>query len=153
MSETSRTAEWWDRWFLGLAEYIATASKDPSTKVGAVIIDKARRIISTGYNGLSRKNKDTAERLHNRELKYKMIIHAEKNAILFAHGSLEGCTLYTWPFMPCSGCASFVSQSGITRVVSPFSDNPRWIDDFKLSEELFQDAGIELVIMNCHPDF
>ncbi|NCA14162.1 MAG: hypothetical protein EBS89_08535, partial [Proteobacteria bacterium] len=74
----------WDRWFLGLAHYVSTASKDPSTKVGAVIVDAERRVVSVGYNGLPRGVEDSEERLHNREVKYKMIIHAERNAILFA---------------------------------------------------------------------
>ena len=143
----SRGVEWWDRWFLGLAEYIATASKDPSTKVGAVIVDSDRRIISSGYNGLPKGVEDSDERLNNRELKYKMIIHGERNALLFADRSVKGCCLYTYPFMPCAACASMVIQSGINRVVAPFSDNPRWVDDFKLTEKLFEEAKVELVLL------
>jgi dCMP deaminase len=139
-----RGQEWWDNWFLGLAQYISTASKDPSTKVGAVIVDSDRRVISVGYNGFAKGVKDTDERLNNRELKYKMIVHGEMNAIIFAERSLQGCTLYTYPFMPCSRCASMVIQAGITRVVAPKSDNPRWIEDFKLSEEMFAEAGTEV---------
>lgn len=143
----SRGIEWWDQWFLDLAEYISTASKDPSTKVGAVIIDKDRRIISTGYNGLPRGVEDTEERLQNRDLKYKMIIHGERNALLFANRSVKDCILYTWPFMPCAACASMVIQSGITRVVAPLSDNPRWVEEFKLTEQLFREASVELVLL------
>jgi len=139
-----RGQEWWDNWFLGLAQYISTASKDPSTKVGAVIVDSDRRVISVGYNGFAKGVKDTDERLNNRELKYKMIVHGEMNAIIFAERSLQGCTLYTYPFMPCSRCASMVIQAGIPRVVAPKSDNPRWIEDFKLSEEMFAEAGTEV---------
>lgn len=142
----SRDENYWDRWFLGLAEYISTASKDPSTQVGAVIKDEKNRIVSMGYNGLPRGVKDTLERLHNRELKYKVIVHAERNALLFAEQALDGCTIYTHPFAPCTVCAGLIIQSGITRVVSWENDNPRWIEDIKLSAELFKEAGVEFVL-------
>lgn len=137
----------WDRRFLGLAEYISQWSKDPSTKVGAVITDSRNCVVSMGYNGLPIGVEDADERLNNRDLKYKLIVHGERNAMLFAGRSIVGCTLFTWPFMPCSVCASMVIQSGITRVVSFYSDNPRWVEDFKLSTELFAEAGVELVLL------
>lgn len=150
----SRGIEWWDRWFLGMAEYISTASKDPSTKVGAVITDPQRRVVSTGYNGLPQGVEDTDERLNNRELKYKLIVHGERNALLFAERSVKGCTLYTWPFMPCAACASMIIQSGIKRVVAPYSENPRWAEEFKLASELFSEAGVKLVLLYLlHGDF
>lgn len=142
-----RNQEWWDRWYLGMAEYVSTASKDPSTKVGAIIVDSERRIVSCGYNGLPKGVEDTDERLNNRDLKYKLIIHGERNALLFANRSVDGCTLYTWPFMPCAACASMVIQKGISRVVAPYSENPRWTDEFKLSKELFFEANVELVLI------
>jgi dCMP deaminase len=58
---------WWDVWFLGLAKYVSTASKDPGTKTGAVIVDDKRRIVSVGYNGLPRNVEDSPDRLENRE--------------------------------------------------------------------------------------
>jgi dCMP deaminase len=138
----------WDNWFLGLADYIATASKDPSTKVGAVIIDQDKRIVSMGYNGFPRGIEDSDERLNNRDVKYKMIIHAEANAILFATKSLENCTLYTTPIMPCAACASMIIQKGIKRVVSTYSENSRWIEQFKLSEKIFAEAGVGLTLIH-----
>ena len=139
--------EKWDRRFLALAEHIAQWSKDPSTKAGSVIVDADNRVVSVGYNGLPRGIRDTPERLENREVKYKIIVHAERNAILIARRSVAGCTLYVWPFMPCATCASEVVQAGIVRVVAPPSDNPRWIDDFRLSQELFQEAGVSLLLL------
>ena len=138
----------WDSWFIGLADYIATASKDPSTKVGAVIVDKDRRLVSMGYNGFAKGVCDSDERLNNREIKYKMVIHAEANAILFANKSLEDCTLYTTPIMPCAACASMIIQKGIKRVVSPYSENPRWIEQFELSKKLFLESGVELNLIH-----
>ena len=134
----------WNKWFLGLAEYISTASKDPSTKVGAVIVDDDRRVVSTGYNGFPRGIQETEERLNNRDLKYSIIVHAERNALLFARGSVKGCTIYTYPMMPCSVCASMIIQSGIKKVVSPNSDNPRWKDHIELSLVLFRESGVEV---------
>lgn len=137
----------WDRRFLDLAKFISSWSKDKSTKVGAVIIDDKRRIVSTGYNGLPTSVKDTDERLDDRDLKLKIMVHAEHNAVLFAGRSVEDCTLYTWPFMPCSNCGSMIIQAGIKRVVAPYSDNPRWAESFKLCEQIFKEADIELVLL------
>ena len=137
----------WNFWFIGLAKYVASASKDPSTKVGAVIADKDRRVVSLGYNGLPRGVEDSHERLNDRNLKYKMIVHAERNALLFARGSVQGCTIYTWPMMPCATCCSMIIQAGIVRVVAPISDNPRWQEDMEISKKLFQEAGVEMVLL------
>lgn len=137
----------WDKWLIGLAEYISTASKDPSTKVGAVIVDSDRRVVSVGYNGLPRGVEDSEERLNNREIKYRMILHAERNALLFSQRSLVGCIMYVYPMMPCASCASMIIQSGIKKVVAPYNDNPRWVDDFELSKQLFKEAGVELFLI------
>jgi dCMP deaminase len=138
----------WNKWLIGLAEYVSTASKDPSTKVGAVIVDEDRRIVSLGYNGLPRGVEDSDDRLNNRELKYKLILHAERNALLFARGSIKGCTIYVYPMMPCATCASMIIQSGIKKVVAPHNENPRWQEDFKLTQQLFKEAGVELLILD-----
>ena len=140
----SRGIEWWDHWFLGMSEYVSTASKDPSTKVGAVIVDKNRRVVSVGYNGLPQKIKDLSERLNNRELKIRTIIHGEINALLFANSSVEGCTLYTFPFMPCGQCCSMFIQAGIGRIVSLLSTNERWVRDFEITQGLCKEAQVEL---------
>ena len=124
------------------------ASKDPSTKVGAVIIDADRRVVSVGYNGLPRGVEDSDERLNNRDIKYKIIIHAERNAILFAQKSLKDCTLYVFPMMPCASCASMVIQSGIKRVVAPVSNNPRWQQDIDISMQLFKEANVEVCLLD-----
>lgn len=137
----------WNRRFIELAQHISTWSKDPSTQTGAVIVDPNNRIISVGYNGLPVGVEDLPERLENRDIKYKMIVHCERNAMLFARCSLEGYTLYTWPFMSCSVCAGMVIQSGIKRCVAPISKNPRWVADFELSTRMFQEAGVEVVLL------
>jgi dCMP deaminase len=75
-------------WALGMAVHVAKLSKDPSTKVGAVILDSKRRIVSGGYNGFPRGVEDSDERLNNRETKLRMTIHAERNALSFATAQL-----------------------------------------------------------------
>lgn len=137
----------WDKRFIGLAKYISSFSKDPSTKVGAVIFDDDYRVFSIGYNGFAKNVEDSEERLNNRELKYKMVLHAEINAILFAVRTLKNASLATWPFMSCSSCSSAIIQVGIKRCIAPFSDNPRWKADFELSHQMFKEAGVEVELL------
>jgi dCMP deaminase len=137
----------WHKRFLDLAQHISQWSKDPSTQVGAVIVDDTKRIISTGYNGFPMNVNDSMERLNDRNIKYEMIVHGEINAIVFARQNLTNTTLYTYPFMPCSRCASIIIQSGIKTVVAPFNNNPRWIESFKLTETLFKESNVELILL------
>lgn len=138
----------WDKRFVELARLVASWSLDPSTKTGAVITDPKRRVLSVGYNGLAQGVEDLPERYNNREIKYKIIVHCERNALLFARGPVEGCTLYTWPFMSCSTCAAMVIQAGIKRCVAPFSDNERWVAEFELSKQMFKEAGVEVELLD-----
>ena len=135
----------WDNRFLDMAKLVSTWSKDPSTKVGAVIVDSSHRLISVGYNGFPQHITDN-ERLLDREKKYDIIVHAEVNAILFANKKVNGCTLYTWPFQPCPRCAGLIIQSGISRVVSVRNRNPRWVDDFITAKQLLLEASVKLDI-------
>jgi dCMP deaminase len=140
------TGRKWDDKFLGLAREVSTWSKDPSTKVGAVIVDANCRVVSLGYNGFPSYIEDTEERLNNRELKLRYTVHAEINAILQARQSVKGCTLYTVPFMPCANCALQVIQAGIDVVIAPEAtpeQEARWGESFKLTRALFEEAGVE----------
>lgn len=139
----------WDARFLSLAAHIADWSKDPSTRCGAVIVDPDRQIVSVGYNGFARGVEDTPERLAVREVKYRLVVHAERNALLFAGRKLTGCTLYTHPFGTCASCAAMVIQSGISRVVSRFSDNPRWLEEWRHAAAQYAEAG---VAWDVYPD-
>ena len=133
----------WDLRFLDMSQLISSWSKDPSTQVGAVIVDSNNRVVSVGYNGFPQGISDD-NRLDNRETKYKMIIHAECNALLFAQRPLEGCTIYTYPFMPCPTCASMIIQSGISSVVSYINKDERWEKEFKLSRQILKEADVLL---------
>lgn len=139
-----------DKWmqrYLNLAEHIAGWSKDPSTKVGAVIVSNSNHIVSLGYNGLPRGVMDFPYRYTDRDTKYKMILHAERNAIIFAEKSLLNCTIYTWPMPPCAACASMIVQTGIKNVVAPEQIPERWHDDFLLSREIYTESGIKLWLL------
>lgn len=140
----------WDEWFISLAYAIANKSKDPSTKVGALIIRPDRTIAAAGYNGFPRSIADTEERLNNRPIKYSLIIHAEMNAVLTARENLSGYTLYTVPFMPCDRCFVHMLQAGITRFVFPKAtadQESRWGDAFNTVRLLAEEAKVELVEM------
>jgi len=136
----------WGARFLGLAEHIAGWSKDPSTKVGAVIVDPDHRIVSLGFNGAPRGVEDREDRLHDRPIKYQTTVHAEMNAILFARRGLVGCALYTWPLPPCAHCAGAIIQSGLSHVVSP-QPSERWVESCSIAAEMFAEAGVDLFLV------
>ena len=134
----------WDERFLTLASDVAGWSKDPSTQVGAVIVDTECRVLSLGYNGFPRGIDDSVERLGNRETKYSLIVHAEANAILNAPASsvLEGATIYV-THAPCAECAKTIIQAGIERVV--YSERlVNWGDSQGLALELFDEVGMSV---------
>lgn len=138
----------WHKRFMDLAELISTWSKDPSTKVGAVIVDKNRRIISTGYNGFAVGVDDNEERLIDRTLKYPLTLHAEENALSFAKQNLEGCILYVYGLTPCAHCASLIIQSGIKEVYTyKHEENDRWKDSFELTKQIFNEANVKLTYL------
>jgi dCMP deaminase len=142
-SKATRQAKW-DARYLELAKHVAQWSKDPSTKTGAVIVAPHGGVVGLGYNGFAKGVEDSPERWNDRETKYKIVVHCERNAMLFAQRDLTGSTLYTWPFMSCGPCAGMVIQAGIKRCVAPFNDNPRWQADFALTMQMFKEAGVVL---------
>jgi len=123
---------------------VASKSKDPGACVGAVIVDRDRRVVSTGYNGFPR---GIPERYDDKEEKLRKTIHAEVNAILFARRDIFGMTLYV-THHPCGPCAAVIVQSGVSRVVCYQGDlSERWVDHMRSARELFRDAGIEFDIV------
>ena len=141
--------EKWTRRFLSLAQHVASWSKDPSTKTGAVITAPDNMIISLGYNGFPKGVRDDPSDYANRSTKYERIIHSEVNAVLAARRDLTGCSLYCWPLMPCSRCATVIIQSGISLVVFPYSEDTEVLKRFEVSHEhsvdMMTDAGITLI--------
>ena len=149
--EVKHGAEWWDGFYVGLAKYMSTASKDPSTKCGTSIIRPDNTVASLGYNGFPRGIKDRVEWLNNREEKYKRVIHGEMNALLNAREPLVGYTLYTYPG-PCSceRCTVHIIQAGIKKIVAPLADPihaERWAESIAVSKELYKEAGVEVKVI------
>ena len=140
----------WDLRFLELAKSLSNWSKDPSTKVGAVAV-KDRRILGTGYNGLPHGISDLPGRLLDRQEKLLRTVHAEANIIAHAARNgvvLAGSTVYVWPFLPCSNCCTLMIQAGVARVVAPdFPIPDRWEESFKMSQSMFDEARVELTLL------
>ena len=132
---------------MGIAALSAKRSKDPSTQVGACIVNDGNKIMSVGYNGFPMGCDDdifpwerTGEEL---ETKYPYVCHAELNAILNNRGAnLEGCRIYVTLF-PCNECAKAIIQSGIKEVVY-ISDKYAMQKGTIASKKMFDAAGVKL---------
>ncbi len=136
----------WDLWFLDMAKFVSTRSKDPSTQTGAVIVRPDKTIQATGFNGFPKGMSDDSALYNNREEKYRRIIHCEMNAVLTAGRSVEGCTLYTYPFCSCDRCAVHMIQAGIKRFVFPEASADaltRWGDSLARAKGYMTEMGIE----------
>ena len=141
----------WDLYFLDMAKFISTKSKDPSTKTGAVVVNGRNEVVGTGYNGFPIGVLDSSERYDNRDLKYKMICHCEMNAILSSNQRPLNCTLYTYPFSSCSNCAKYVIQSGIKICIAPIipkNKETRWKEDMDFAALMFKEAGVEFKLLD-----
>jgi len=138
----------WDIRWLQLAQFISNWSKDPSTKVGAVVAI-GKEEISKGYNGFARGENDHPLLYKDREYKYKHILHAEDNALERAEGyDLSEATFYTWPCQPCAVCTQKLIDKGVKRIVTvaPTQDMlDRWKDSFEESQKLLDSAGVEIL--------
>lgn len=141
----------WDERFLLLAQHVSGWSKDPSTKVGAVLVRPDRTVASLGYNGFPRGVEDAPEVLADRPAKYARVVHAEVNAILQAGREAAGCTLYVWPpgdGPTCDRCGAVVVQAGVKRVVGvkkaggSFSD--RWSAANLTALEMYEQARVQV---------
>lgn len=106
----------WDEYFMKIAETVALKSKDPSSKMGCVIVDSKKRVVSLGYNGMLQGADESKMTLSERPMKYYFAIHSEMNAIIFAHQDLTGCTLYN-RVATCENCLKYCLQAGIKRFV------------------------------------
>lgn len=106
----------WDNYFMNIAERVAERSKDPSSKLGCVIVDERKRPVSFGYNGLVQGADESKMTLTERPMKYYFVIHSEMNALLFAGRDVTGCTLYNM-VATCENCLKYCLQAGIKRFV------------------------------------
>jgi len=148
----------WDRRWLVILGEMQGWSKDPSTQIACIIIRPDNSIVSYGVNNFPRGVADTIVRLENRAVKYRIVVHAEANALLHANEDLSKCTMYI-THVPCTQegtiCASLIIQAGIRKVIckQPSEDYLRlekgadgvkrpWAASIKFSLDLFKEAGV-----------
>lgn len=143
MSQESERTKIWDHRFLSMASLVASWSKDPSTKVGAVVVDPERRVCGVGYNGFPRGVYDDPAILEERAEKLSRVVHAEANALLSSSRTL-GCTIYVWPLFSCSSCAGLIIQAGVTRVVTPPPIEERWRSSYGVASDMYKQAGVQV---------
>lgn len=136
--------------YLELARYKAELfSKDPHTKVGAIILSEDfSRIMATGINGFPRKFNDKVDGRWERPAKYKYVNHAEIGCICNAARSgtpTDGSVLVVTMF-PCMNCTKAIIQAGIKKIYTcrPNFDDLKWGEEFKISLEMLDEVGVEL---------
>lgn len=129
----------WDETYFEIADIIAKRSKDPRTKVGAVLV-KEKSVIGLGYNAEPRNS--VLEFDWHTEEKYKYVVHAEINAISNASRlgiNCIGSDIYI-THSPCMNCIKVLIQFGIKRIFYR-----KRYTDFEISKKIAEGAGIELV--------
>lgn len=148
-----------DALWLNEASRIAQESPDPSTKVGAVLTDRAGfQLLGAGHNRFPEGVPSAPENYADRTFKYAHIRHAEIWALLRAEKTvgkhlLLGSTIYT-SFMCCPACARAALKAGVARFVSPPLDtagrSPEWIAQWSASQAetlaLLDEAGVTVSV-------
>jgi len=102
------------QFFIDEAKTIANDSKDPSTKVGCVIVDLDNEPVSSGYNGNIPGCDETFVPII-RPNKYLTIGHAEQHAVIKARRSLKDCRAYVTD-APCEMCLKLLLMAGCREV-------------------------------------
>lgn len=150
--ETWKRQMRWDNRYLSLARLVATWSKDPSTKVGAVLVRANNSVASTGYNGFPPGCDDSPLLYADRAFKYSLVVHAEINALSFCgNGTPKGSTVYT-SFPVCPSCMEALGKAGVVRVVQPplptagkdLAWIKQWLEWIREAEEMADIYGIEV---------
>lgn len=143
--------------YLGIVNEVAKLSKDPSTKVGALILGPSKEVRSLGYNGAPRGcSADEDARSVERPEKYYWMSHAELNAITNAARvgtPLDGCSMLVTHY-PCMDCARAIVQAGIKHLAIPIQDTDfykRWGDHIIRADHLFEECGVTVEIIELTP--
>lgn len=131
---------------MGIALLSAKRSKDPSTQVGACIVNQFNKIVGIGYNGFPIGCPDDElpwdrEAPNINDTKYPYVVHAEANAILNSTKDLHGARIYVALF-PCNECTKLIIQSGIKEIVF-LSDKYSDSDSVKASKRMLEMAGVK----------
>ena len=138
MEEAMAKIPSWHEYFFTIMEAASLRSKDPETRVGAVIVDSNNRQIAMGYNGFPPGIREEDGRW-DRPTKYDFVVHAEMNAIFNSHQSVKGCSVYL-PFWPCKDCAKNLAAAGIS-TINILSDYYK----SDIAELIFKESGINVV--------
>ncbi|XP_008851775.1 deoxycytidylate deaminase isoform X2 [Nannospalax galili] len=136
----------WPDYFMAVAFLSAQRSKDPSSQVGACIVNAENKIVGIGYNGMPNGCSDdllpwrrTAE--HKLDTKYPYVCHAELNAIMNKNSAdVKGCSMYVALF-PCNECAKLIIQAGIKEVIF-MSDKYHHSEETTAARLMFKLAGV-----------
>ena len=141
----------WDEYFMGIALWSAKRSKDPSTQVGACIVNQYNKIVGIGYNGFPIGLDDDSlpwdkSSANINETKYPYVVHAEANAILNSTKDLHGARIYVALF-PCNECTKLIIQSGIKEILY-LSDKYKDTDPVKASKKMIDMAGVKYRQLN-----
>jgi dCMP deaminase len=145
----------WLRRGLDVARLVATWSKDPSTKCGAVLMDDDHRILGTGFNGFPRGVGDHPERYADKAIKYPMVVHAEANVLIATLGTAGVAWSVTLivTTAPCARCAGLAIQAGVSAVAypdptgDPRMDREPWKSEAELSRLMLEEAGVKVVLL------
>ena len=145
----------WDEYFMGVAILSAHRSKDPSTQVGACIINPQKKIVGIGYNGLPLGCSDDefpwGKEGDFLDTKHPYICHAELNAVLNKiSADLHECTIYVTLF-PCNECAKVIIQAGIREVIYLAKKHPT-SDSVKATCRMFDSAGVRYRVLDQYRD-
>lgn len=139
----------WKEYYMSIAETVSQKSKDPSTKVGCVIISEDNKPISFGYNGFVA-GCDESFMTFEKPMKYYLTIHAEMNALISAQRSLKGSTVYV-THLSCENCMKHLIQAGVKKIVYKYSNTAGNYFDSEVCDalrRLIKASGIEVEDMN-----
>jgi len=138
----------WHERFLELALTVASWSKDPSTRVGAVLVSD-KQVLGLGYNGFPKGLRDD-ERLKERHLKYPRVVHAEINCLLHSDRSRalrDDLRLYV-THIPCASCAGPIINYGVTDVVTYVGSFTGGLQEHQeLAIEILKEAGVKFHVI------
>lgn len=144
----------WIKYFTSISLITALKSKDPSTQVGAVVVNTKNIIVSTGYNGAPRGVDDSFITEKTGPIKYAYVVHAELNAILNAKQALDGFSLFCNVF-PCNECMKSIIQSGIKKVyylhLPSMGGSQSWADAVAAAKTMAAQAGVQLIQVFLDP--
>lgn len=136
----------WQNFYMKMAKLTSEMSKDPSTKVGAVIVRPDKTLCSIGFNGLPSRIPDYSKYLGDRNLKLQTILHAEENAILNSKDiSLNDYAIYIYGLPPCLKCSSIIIQSKISKIYFCCEKIPeRYLENYEETKKFCKVAEIRL---------